>query len=78
MKNKSVYTELLGLFSTLSIVWYVEDKRPHRFGDWICLCLFNYAVSSSDHTASNDTMIMNKNWKGFRCERFSLHLGYYP
>jgi hypothetical protein len=30
-------TELLGLFLTLSIVWYVEDKRPQRFGDWICL-----------------------------------------
>jgi hypothetical protein len=26
-------TELLGLFWTLSIVWYVEDKRPQRFGD---------------------------------------------
>jgi hypothetical protein len=30
-------TELLGLFWTLSIVLYVEDKRPQRFGDWICL-----------------------------------------
>jgi hypothetical protein len=30
-------TELLGLFWTPSIVFYVEDKRP-RFGDWICLC----------------------------------------
>jgi hypothetical protein len=25
------------LFWTLSIVLYVEDKRPQRFGDWICL-----------------------------------------
>jgi hypothetical protein len=32
-------TELLGLFWTLSIVWYIEDKRPQRFGDWICLRL---------------------------------------
>jgi hypothetical protein len=31
------HTELLVLFWTLSIVWYVEDKRPPRFGDWICL-----------------------------------------
>jgi hypothetical protein len=30
-------TELLGLFWTLSIVLYVEDKIPQRFGDWICL-----------------------------------------
>jgi hypothetical protein len=30
-------TELFGLFWTLSIVLYVEDKRPQRFGDWICL-----------------------------------------
>jgi hypothetical protein len=30
-------TELLGLFWILSIVFYVEDKRPQRFGDWICL-----------------------------------------
>jgi hypothetical protein len=30
-------TELLGLFWTLSIVVYVEDKRPQSFGDWICL-----------------------------------------
>jgi hypothetical protein len=29
--------ELLGLFWTLSIVLYVEDKIPQRFGDWICL-----------------------------------------
>jgi hypothetical protein len=25
------------LFWTLSIVLYVEDKIPQRFGDWICL-----------------------------------------
>jgi hypothetical protein len=31
------YTELLGLFWTLFIVLYVEDKRPQRFRDWICL-----------------------------------------
>jgi hypothetical protein len=30
-------TELVGLFWTLSIVLYVEDKRPQRFGYWICL-----------------------------------------
>jgi hypothetical protein len=30
-------TELLGLFWTLSIVLYVEDKRPQRFRDWNCL-----------------------------------------
>jgi hypothetical protein len=33
----SSYSELLGLLWTLSIVWYVKDKRPQRFGDWICL-----------------------------------------
>jgi hypothetical protein len=26
-----------GLILDLSIVWYVEDKRPQGFGDWICL-----------------------------------------
>jgi hypothetical protein len=31
-------TELLGLFWTLFIVLYMEDKRPQRFRDWICLC----------------------------------------
>jgi hypothetical protein len=31
------FTELLGVFLTLSIVWYVEDKIPQHFGDWICL-----------------------------------------
>jgi hypothetical protein len=35
--NKTFHTELLGLFWTLSIIWNVEDKRPQRFGDWICL-----------------------------------------
>jgi hypothetical protein len=30
-------TELLGLFWTLSLVLYVEDKRPQSLGDWICL-----------------------------------------
>jgi hypothetical protein len=30
-------TELFGLFRTLSIVLYLEDKIPQRFGDWICL-----------------------------------------
>jgi hypothetical protein len=35
--NFAKSTELLGLFSTLSIVLYVEDKRPQCFGDWICL-----------------------------------------
>jgi hypothetical protein len=27
----------IGLFWTLSIVLYVEDKIPQRFGDLICL-----------------------------------------
>jgi hypothetical protein len=36
-RGAHVNTELLGLFWTLSIVLYVEDKRPQRFGDWICL-----------------------------------------
>jgi hypothetical protein len=37
--NKCIDRELLGLFWTLSIVLYVEDKKiPQRFGDWICLC----------------------------------------
>jgi hypothetical protein len=35
--SNKVGTELLGLFLTLSIVLYVEDKRPQRFGEWICL-----------------------------------------
>jgi hypothetical protein len=35
--NIKIGTELLGLFWTLSIVWYMEDKRPQRFGDWISL-----------------------------------------
>jgi hypothetical protein len=35
--NNYKSTEPLDLFWTLSIVWYVEDKRPQRFGDWICL-----------------------------------------
>jgi hypothetical protein len=26
-----------GLFWTSSIVWYVKDKRPQHFGDWICV-----------------------------------------
>jgi hypothetical protein len=37
MQVTNVCTELLGLFWTLSIVLYVKDKRPERFGDWICL-----------------------------------------
>jgi hypothetical protein len=37
LEVNETYTELLGLYWTLSIVWYVEDKRPQRFGDWICL-----------------------------------------
>jgi hypothetical protein len=41
-------TELLGLFWTLSIVLYVEDKRPQRFGDWICLR--NVVVFCLPHT----------------------------
>jgi hypothetical protein len=36
-KQEVSRTELLGLFWTLSIVLYVEDKRPQRFGDWIFL-----------------------------------------
>jgi hypothetical protein len=36
-RNMNCGTELLSLLWTLSIVLYVEDKRPQRFGDWICL-----------------------------------------
>jgi hypothetical protein len=38
MALNKIGTELLGLFWTLSIVLYVEDKKIlQRFGDWICL-----------------------------------------
>jgi hypothetical protein len=34
----SLNKELFGLFWTLSMVLYVEDKKiPQRFGDWMCL-----------------------------------------
>jgi hypothetical protein len=63
IENYWFYRTIGLILDSLSIVWYVEGKRPQRFGDWICLPstyqtmdrVQNKPNSSVQHTPSSES-----------------------
>jgi hypothetical protein len=74
-----VCTELLGLFWTLSIVWYIQDKKPQHFGDRSSLrnvvFFLSYIYQTMDRVQdkSNSSVQHTSSSESFQVYRVTSH-----